>query len=215
MPRWVSPCPRAASGGSRGCARAAARGLRRAGGAARWRACPRRSSTWPGSRPRAPAAGAFERLDVDVGAARAEHVAGGGVGELGDRGDVARRHLGDRLLLLAAHDRELVQPLVVHRAAVHQRGVGLHRALQHLEQVHVADVRVDDRLEHERDRRTVARRRAAGPSSAMKCASRSTPIELRRAAAQHREHRRPTRRRRRARARARRSGSSRRRGSAP
>ena len=38
----------------------------------------------------------FERRHVEVGAARAEDVTGGGVVELGDRGDVAGRHLGRR-----------------------------------------------------------------------------------------------------------------------
>ncbi len=83
-----------------------------------------------------------------------------------------------------------MQALVVHRAAVHQRGVGLHRALQHLEQVHVADVRVDDGLEHERDRRTVTcvrRRRRSLLGDELREAVDAD--ELGRAAAQHREHR--------------------------
>ncbi len=74
--------------------------------------------------------GRFERLDVDVGAARAEDVAGRGVGQLGHRRDVAGGNLRHRLLLLAPHQRQLVQALLVHRAPVHERGVGLHRALQ-------------------------------------------------------------------------------------
>ena len=69
--------------------------------------------------------------------------------------------------------------------------VGLHRALQHLEQVHAPDVRVDDRLEHERDRR--ARRPRVGRRALLDDEVRE-PVdadELRRAAAQHREHRSP------------------------
>ena len=84
---------------------------------------------------------------------------------------------------------ELVQPFVVHGAAVHERGVGLHRALQHLEEVHVADVRVDDGLEHERDRRAVARVGGRGPFLGDELREPVDADELRRAAAQHREHR--------------------------
>ena len=70
--------------------------------------------------------------------------------------------LRDRFLLLAPHDRDLVQPLVGHGAAVHEHGVGLHRALQHLEEVHPSDVGVDDRLEHERRRLPVVGLRSVG-----------------------------------------------------
>ena len=64
------------------------------------------------------------------------------------------------------------------RADVDEHVVVLHRALQHLEEVHVADVRVDDRLEHERGRRAVAAAVGAGPSSTRNVASRSMPISL-------------------------------------
>src|SRR5207245_1273491 len=69
----------------------------------------------------APRLGWSDRLDTEVGAARAEHVAGRGVGELRHRRDAARRYRGHRLLLLAAHHGELVQALLVHRASVHER----------------------------------------------------------------------------------------------
>ena len=62
--------------------------------------------------------GGSDRLDLDRRALRGEHVAGAGVGELRDRGDVARRDLGDGVLLLAAHREELVQALVGLGAAV-------------------------------------------------------------------------------------------------
>ena len=61
-----------------------------------------------------------EGLHLELRARAAEYVAGGGVGELRDGGDVARRHFGDGFLLLAAHDRELVQPFLRHVATVHE-----------------------------------------------------------------------------------------------
>ena len=97
---------------------------------------------------------------VDLDTLGREHVAGREVVELGHCGDVARRDLRDGVLLLAAHREQLVHALVGVRAHVHEHVVVLHRPLQHLEEVHVADVRVDDRLEHLHDRRSVARPRA-------------------------------------------------------
>ena len=83
-----------------------------------------------------------------------------------------------------------MQPLLVHGPAVHQGRIGLHRALQDLEEVHVPDVRVDDRLEHERDRRAVTggggRRRSFFGEELREAVD---AHELGRAAAQHREHR--------------------------
>ena len=85
---------------------------------------------------------------------------------------------------------ELVQPLVGDGATVHEHGVVLERSLQHLEEVDAPDVRVDERLEHEQ--RPVGPSAppivGAGPSSTMNRASRSMPMSLRGAAAQHREH---------------------------
>ena len=63
--------------------------------------------------------------DGDRRALGRQRVAGGGVGELGHRGDVAGRHLGDRDLLLAAQGEQGVQPLVVVGARVGEHGVGL------------------------------------------------------------------------------------------
>ena len=158
--------------------------------------------------------GQRERLDLRRRALGREHVAGREVVELGDRGDVAGRDLLDRVLLLAAHGEELVQALVGVRARVDQHLVVLHRTAEHLEEVHVTDVGVDDRLEHlHRGLPVVRARRGRFLDEEL-----GEPVhadEPRRAPAEHREHARARRCRRRARARARRSRSSRRRGSAP
>ena len=63
----------------------------------------------------------------------------------------------DGVLLVAAHGRQLVQPLLGDGPSVQQRVVGLHGALQHLEQVDPPDVGVDQRLEHERGGRRFGR----------------------------------------------------------
>ena len=127
-------------------------------------------------------------LDLDRAALRREHVAGRRVAELRDRGEVAGLDLGDRLLLLAAHHEQLVHALVGAGAVVGEHLVVLHRSLHDAEQVDPADVGVDDRLEHERGRRALGRlrcRRLVDEEA-------HEPVdadELRRAAAQHREHR--------------------------
>ena len=96
-------------------------------------------------------------------------------------------HLGDRGLLLAAHRRELVEPLLAHGATVHERRVVLHGALEHLEEVDAPDVRVDDRLEHERGRWAVADRRCRAFLD-HEVREPVDPDELGRTSAQHREH---------------------------
>ncbi len=65
--------------------------------------------------------------------------------------------------------------------------VVFHRSLQHLEQVHVADVRVDDRLEHERAR-FAAVERGCGRFFDEELRKAVDADELGRAPAQHREH---------------------------
>ena len=118
-----------------------------------------------------------------------EQVAGCEVVQLGDGGDVAGRDLAHGVLFLAAHREELVDPFVGLRADVHEHVVVLHRALQHLEQVHVADVRVDDRLEHLEDRRAFRR----GRRRTFLDEERHQTVdadELGRASAQNGEHRR-------------------------
>ena len=115
--------------------------------------------------------------------------------ELGDGRDVAGRDLAHGVLFLAAHREELVDPFVGVRADVHEHVVVLHRALQHLEQVHVADVRVHDRLEHLEDRRAFRR----GRRRTFLDEERHQTVdadELGRASAQNGEHRRRSRRRR-------------------
>jgi hypothetical protein len=129
-----------------------------------------------------------ERLDLEVGAARAEHVASRGVVELRDGRDVTGRDLRHRLLLLPAHECELVQSLFRHGPAVHERGVRFDGALQDLEQVHAAHVRVDDRLEHEGHRLTVARR-WRGTLGGDEVSHAVDADRLRRAAAENREDR--------------------------
>ena len=131
--------------------------------------------------------GRREHVDLERRALRGEHVAGTGRRQLGDGGDVAGRHLVDRVLLLAPHREQLVHALVALGARVGEHFVVLHRALQHLEEVHVADVRVDDRLEHERGGCAVVRSRCGR----LLDNERGEPVdadEVRRAAAQHREH---------------------------
>ena len=132
--------------------------------------------------------GRGQHVDVDRRALRAEHVAGSGVRELGDRRDVARRDLVDGVLLLAPHREQLVHPLVGLRAGVRQHVVVLDRALQHLEQVHVADVGVDDRLEHQRAGLTAVER-GRGRLLDEELREAIDADELGRAPAQHREHR--------------------------
>ena len=107
--------------------------------------------------------------------------------ELRDRGDVARDDLARRRLLLAPHRGDLVQPLLGDRAAVHEVGVGLDRALEHLEEVHPTDVGIHDRLEHERGGRAVAdlRRRSLLGHEVREPVDADEP---RRAAAEHGEH---------------------------
>ena len=81
---------------------------------------------------------------------RCQRVAGTGVGQLGDGADVAGRQVRHRVLLLAAHGEQAVQALVLVCARVGELGVGFHRARQHFEERHLADVRVGDRAEDER-----------------------------------------------------------------
>ena len=158
--------------------------------------------------------GQRERVDVGLGALGREHVAGREVVELRDRRDVARRDLLDRVLFLAAHREELVHAFVAVRADVDEHVVVLDRAAAYLEEVHVADVRVDDRLEHLHGRRAVA----GGRCGRFLDEELRETVDADRASSRcrtARERRCRSRRRRRARARARRSRSSRRRGSAP
>ena len=115
---------------------------------------------------------------------------------LADRGDVAGGHLAQLDLLLAPQGEQPVQPLVGARPRVGEVVVGPDGAGQHLEQRDVADVRVGDRLEHERQRIaarvsgatstsvspaftvTGGRSVGDGPISQMKSASRSMATSL-------------------------------------
>ena len=97
----------------------------------------------------------LDRVDVHRLALGRERVAGGGAGQLGHAADVAGGQRVDRLVLLAPHDEQAVQPLVGAGAAVHEVVVVADRAGQHLEQRHLADERVGDRLEHHRQRLAV------------------------------------------------------------
>jgi hypothetical protein len=78
----------------------------------------------------------------------AQRVAGGGVGQLGHRTDVAGDHLVGRLLRLAADGQQVADPLVLALGRVEHRGVGQEGAGHHPEQVHPPHVRVGDGLEH-------------------------------------------------------------------
>ena len=134
----------------------------------------------------------LDRGDVHRLALGGERVAGGGAGQLGHAADVAGRQRVDRLVLLAPHHEQAVEPLVGAGAAVHEVVVVADRARQHLEQRHLADERVGDRLEHDGERlrrrgrpaprprcrrpATVAGRSAGGgPISTSRSASRSMP----------------------------------------
>ena len=125
--------------------------------------------------------GGVERLDVDVGAARAEHVAGGGVGELGDRGDVAG----------GAPRRSAPAPCRASPMSWCSRSSCIVRPLTRVASAFTVPCSTLNRFTCPTYGSTIVlntnatggpspRRAAAGagPSSAMKCASRSTPISL-------------------------------------
>ena len=118
---------------------------------------------------------------------RREHVAGCSVRELGDGRDVAGRDFVDGVLFLASHGKELVHALVGLRASVREHDVVLDRALQHLEQVYVTDVGVDDRLE-DQSTRLPAVERGCGCFFYEEFRQPVDAHELCRTAAQHREH---------------------------
>ena len=66
-----------------------------------------------------------------------------------DRRDVARRHLGHRLLQFAAQAKDLRQPLVGAGVHVVEVAIGLECALIDAEQRVGALLRIDDRFEDE------------------------------------------------------------------
>ena len=109
--------------------------------------------------------------------------------EFGNGRDVARGHRVDGVLLLASHGEELVHALVGLRTRVRENVVVLHCALEHLEQVHVTDVRVDDRLE-DQSAGLPAVERGCGCFLDQELREPVDAHELRRASAEHREHRR-------------------------
>ena len=80
--------------------------------------------------------------------ARAERVAGGGHGQLGDGADLARLELADGLLLLAVEEQQLADPLVLALRAVPDVGLRMERARQDAQVGQPADERVRGRLEH-------------------------------------------------------------------
>ena len=65
--------------------------------------------------------GRLQHFDIEGRALRRENVAGTSVRELGDGGDVAGGHVGDGVLILAAHDEQLVEALV---------GLGARRSMR-------------------------------------------------------------------------------------
>ena len=126
--------------------------------------------------------GLLDRGDVHRLALGGERVAGGGGGELGHAADVAGGQRVDRLVLLAPHHEQAVQALVGAGAAVHEVVVVADRAGQHLEQRHLADERVGDRLEHEGERLAVGVGRhldlgVAGPHGGGPVAGRGTDLD--------------------------------------
>ena len=92
----------------------------------------------------------LDRGDRDGVVFRGERVAGRRVRELRDRADVARRHLGDGIVLLAAEREELADALLRRLRGVEDRGVRLHASGEDAEHRDVTDVGVGHRLEHER-----------------------------------------------------------------
>ena len=68
--------------------------------------------------------GEVERRQDERLLARRERVAGLGRGELGDRADLARLELADRLLVLAVQQEELADPLVLVAVRRSRRGPG-------------------------------------------------------------------------------------------
>ena len=205
MARWVSPVPRSTVwwvSSSRSTTSA---------GSSSWRRCSALASLSSSAWVLATTAVASTGAGCSIGSTWTgwpfgrQRVAGGGVGELGHAADVAGGQRVDRLVVLAAHDEQAVEPLVGAGAAVHEVVVVADRARQHLEQRDLPDERVGDRLEHHRERvgrrdrrapRPRCRRRArwsgrsagGGPISTRRSASRSMPDLGGGRAAHDREH---------------------------
>ena len=78
---------------------------------------------------------------------RREGVAGGGRAQLGDRADLARLQLADRLLLLAVEAEELADPLVLALLGVPGMGLAAQRPREDAEVGQPPDERVGGRLE--------------------------------------------------------------------
>jgi hypothetical protein len=94
--------------------------------------------------------GHLRRRDLHRVVLGGKHVAGRRVRQFGDGTDVAGGHLRHGVVLLASEAEQLAHPLVRALRGVVDSRVGPHRAREHAEHRDVADVRVGDRLEHQR-----------------------------------------------------------------
>ena len=92
--------------------------------------------------------GEVERRQHERLLARGQRVAGLGDGQLGDRADLARLELADRLLLLAVEQQQLADPLVLAARAVPDVRLRMERPGHDPQVGQPPDERVGGRLEH-------------------------------------------------------------------
>ena len=131
----------------------AAPGPRPAAGAARSPACPRRPGSWASIAIASTAGRRLDGRDGDRRALRRQRVAGAVSDSLATAAMSPAGTSATGVLLLAAQGEQAVQALVgVASAGSTSWSSGRDRAREHLEQRHLADVGVGDRLEHERQR---------------------------------------------------------------